>query len=96
MMVFSFSSEGPFGPVCEKCQCHGHADTCHPITGECVDLQCIGGECPECYPGEEGCEECVGDNCGPGSDPMLRCHFRPKICEEVPAGEITVVTCITY
>uniref|UniRef100_A0A0K2UE20 Laminin subunit alphalike [Acyrthosiphon pisum] n=1 Tax=Lepeophtheirus salmonis TaxID=72036 RepID=A0A0K2UE20_LEPSM len=31
-------SEGPFGPICVPCNCHGHADTCHPVTGECVNL----------------------------------------------------------
>ena len=26
------------GPVCEQCNCHGHAPSCHPLTGECVAL----------------------------------------------------------
>ena len=24
--------------ICQPCQCNGHADTCHPITGQCVNL----------------------------------------------------------
>ena len=32
------SQEGPLGPFCTKCDCSGHADTCHPETGECVNL----------------------------------------------------------
>ena len=33
------SQEGPLGPFCTKCDCSGHADTCHPETGECVNLK---------------------------------------------------------
>ena len=32
------SQEGPLGPFCTKCDCSGHADTCHPETGECINL----------------------------------------------------------
>ena len=28
-----------WGPICQKCNCNGHADTCHPTTGECVTLE---------------------------------------------------------
>ena len=27
-----------WGPICVECNCHGHANTCHPETGECVLL----------------------------------------------------------
>ena len=27
-----------WGPICEPCNCHGHAQTCHPLTGECVTM----------------------------------------------------------
>ncbi len=27
--------EDAYGPICIKCNCHGHADTCHPRTGAC-------------------------------------------------------------
>ena len=84
----SISSEDPLGPVCEKCNCFGHAETCHPITGECVTLQCIGEQCPPCVEGMEGCGgQCVGDECdGPESDPqtypdpVVYCHFNPDKC----------------
>ena len=28
-----------WGPICEQCNCHNHAATCHPLTGECVTLE---------------------------------------------------------
>ena len=28
-----------WGPICEPCNCHGHAASCHPLTGECVALE---------------------------------------------------------
>ena len=31
-----------WGPICEKCNCHNHAATCHPLTGECVKLEPLG------------------------------------------------------
>ena len=27
-----------WGPICEPCDCNGHAGSCHPETGECVEL----------------------------------------------------------
>lgn len=38
-MGFYRSQEGPLGPICVPCNCNGHASTCHPLTGECVDLK---------------------------------------------------------
>ena len=92
----------PLGPVCEKCKCNGHAETCHPHTGECIQLQCISDQCPECYEGEEGCGQCVGDQCGdPGSDPQKRpwvvidvvvyCQFHPDKCVPPETPDSTVV-----
>ena len=93
VIFHSHSSEGPFGPVCEKCKCHGHKDVCHPKTGECISLECIEGDCGECYEGEEGCgppQKCEGDVCRPDPDsqtwecidPEVCCHHRPDRCEE--------------
>ena len=28
-----------WGPICEPCNCHGHASSCNPITGECETLE---------------------------------------------------------
>ena len=28
-----------WGPICEPCNCNNHANTCHPLTGECVSLE---------------------------------------------------------
>ena len=33
------SQEGPLGPHCKACECNGHADICHPLTGECVTME---------------------------------------------------------
>ena len=32
-------SEGPYGPICAPCDCNGHADICHPLTGKCVTMR---------------------------------------------------------
>ena len=92
----------PLGPVCEKCKCHGHAETCHPHTGECIQLKCISDQCPECYEGEEGCGQCVGEQCGdPGSDPQTKppwvvidvvvyCQFHPDKCVPPDIPDSTV------
>ena len=98
--LFIFSSEDPLGPVCEKCECFGHAETCHPITGECVTLQCVDGQCPPCVEGMEGCgSPCIGDDCeGPESDPqtypdpVVYCHFNPDKCvvpTPIPTIDVT-------
>ena len=28
-----------WGPICMPCNCHGHADSCHPLTGECFSWE---------------------------------------------------------
>lgn len=78
--------EGPFGPICVQCNCHGHAEICHPLTGECVHLQPINPEdvpgsteaSPE-YDDPEGSYEAV---------PFIEfCHFRPDLCEVATDGD---------
>lgn len=34
-MGYTRSTSGLYLGTCERCQCHGHADECHPETGEC-------------------------------------------------------------
>ncbi|TRY60964.1 hypothetical protein TCAL_05712 [Tigriopus californicus] len=77
--------EGPFGPICVQCNCHGHAEVCHPLTGECVELQPLNPEdvissaddSPEYDP--EGSYESL---------PFIEfCHFRPDLCKVVTDGE---------
>ena len=70
--------------------CNNHAETCHPLTGKCIELQCIENDCGDCYEGEEGCG-CEGGDCKPGVDPsvvidiLVYCHHKPEMCEEKPA-----------
>ena len=42
-------------PNCEPCQCNGHADSCHPETGICIDCQSYthGDHCELCIEGED-------------------------------------------
>ncbi|XP_055978752.1 basement membrane-specific heparan sulfate proteoglycan core protein [Sorex fumeus] len=42
--------------TCERCSCHGHADTCEPETGACQGCQHYtdGPRCEQCQPGYYG------------------------------------------
>ena len=40
-------NEGPFGPICFPCNCHGHAEICHPLTGQCVAMKPLPGFGPQ-------------------------------------------------
>ena len=86
------------GPVCEKCKCNNHADTCHPKTGECITLQCIGGVCPdpdEVTP-DGGLVPVPGDpeDPEPMVGPEVICHFRPDLCEQNTT--VQVVSNVTF
>ena len=47
---------GPFGGFCVPCQCNGHADTCDPATGVCLDCKhdTTGDHCEKCRVGYHG------------------------------------------
>ena len=47
---------GPYGGFCVPCQCHGHSDTCDPITGKCFDCKdnTVGDHCEKCDVGYQG------------------------------------------
>ena len=64
--------DGPLGPICAKCDCNGHADTCHPETGECISLKPLNRIVPSD-------SEDTGDD--EPVDPMF-CHLRPDLCEQ--------------
>lgn len=68
-------SDGPFGPICAECQCHGHADVCHPITGECVTL----------VPIDETVLETLGR-----INVVEYCHFRPDLCKVDVTVEVSL------
>ena len=38
----------PLGFFCTPCQCNGHAEICHPSTGECVILEPNGNPAGKC------------------------------------------------
>jgi len=47
---------GPYLGYCVPCQCHGHSDSCDPVTGLCFDCQnnTMGDHCEKCAPGYHG------------------------------------------
>ena len=55
-----------WGPICEPCDCNGHAGSCHPETGECVELVALlslAQEYPDyCHFNPSQCEA-TGPNC---------------------------------
>ena len=77
-------------PICEQCDCNGHADTCHPKTGACepltvpMDLLQPLLSCTDDVLGcsqkiEEGTPTC--HECGVYGSPEDYCHFNPDKCE---------------
>uniref|UniRef100_T1J097 Laminin subunit alpha n=1 Tax=Strigamia maritima TaxID=126957 RepID=T1J097_STRMM len=50
------SQQGPYGGYCVPCQCHGHADSCDPITGKCFNCKynTTGDHCETCVEGFHG------------------------------------------
>ena len=50
-------------PNCRQCECNGHADTCHPETGVCINCgdNTMGNFCEECQIGYYGAPE-FGEN----------------------------------
>ncbi|XP_046389625.1 laminin subunit alpha [Ischnura elegans] len=50
------SKVGSYGGFCVPCQCNGHADTCDPTTGVCIDCKhnTTGEHCEKCVAGFHG------------------------------------------
>ncbi len=90
------SQEGPLGPICAPCNCHGHATNCHPLTGACVTLVPASQTRPapevkdpaESFP-EYGEQPSEGDTANE-TDKMF-CHLMPDQCVE----DTTVVVSLT-
>ncbi|KAM4771006.1 laminin subunit alpha-2 [Rhinophrynus dorsalis] len=89
-----------FGGNCEQCRCFGHADTCHDITGECLNCKhnTYGRYCDYCLPGfygnptegtEEDCKQCACPMTIESNNFSPTCHLdrtRGLICDECPHG----------
>lgn len=80
---------GPFGGFCVPCQCHGHSDTCDPVTGKCFECQdnTIGDHCERCDVGYQGdatqgtpsdCLICACPLPIPSNNFALTCDFSPS------------------
>ncbi|XP_072101165.1 basement membrane-specific heparan sulfate proteoglycan core protein isoform X3 [Mobula birostris] len=83
---------------CERCDCNGHSDTCHPETGACMNcLHNTAGElCAHCAPGYYG-DATTGTpgDCQPCACPLTipENQFSP-ICESNGVGGYTCSACL--
>ncbi|XP_063299217.1 laminin subunit alpha-2 isoform X3 [Pelobates fuscus] len=89
-----------FGGICEPCVCYGHANSCHDITGECLNCEhnTYGRFCDYCIPGFYGNpREGTAEDCHPCACPLTlksnnfspTCHLdrnRGLICDACPPG----------
>lgn len=72
-------SDGPYGPICAPCNCHGHAQICHPLTGKCVALK------PR--------DPSVMDTLELNIDVVTFCHFNPDLCVVDNEVEVSLSAC---
>uniref|UniRef100_A0A671SZR7 Basement membrane-specific heparan sulfate proteoglycan core protein n=1 Tax=Sinocyclocheilus anshuiensis TaxID=1608454 RepID=A0A671SZR7_9TELE len=86
--------------VCELCQCHGHVERCHDVTGHCLGCRdhTVGPYCDQCAPGYYGdATRGTADDCQPCACPLLSpsnnfsptCHVDARdevICDRCPPG----------
>ncbi|KAM4693155.1 laminin subunit alpha-2 isoform 1-T1 [Discoglossus pictus] len=89
-----------YGGVCEPCRCFGHADSCHDITGECLNCKhnTYGRFCDYCLPGyygnptdgtEEDCLPCACPLNIKSNNFSPTCHLdrnRGLVCDACPPG----------
>ncbi|KAG8444246.1 hypothetical protein GDO86_009434 [Hymenochirus boettgeri] len=89
-----------FGGSCEPCRCFGHSDTCHDVSGDCVNCKhnTYGRYCDHCLPGFYGKPtEGTTEDCKPCACPLTlksnnfspTCHLDKNqgvICDSCPLG----------
>merc|ERR1712106_227086 len=86
-----------WGPICVPCNCHGHAESCHPLTGECFSwepMPFIRLEPEQPTNPSNGSYNNVDDYChyNPSEcavirdDTHCRHNTRGKFCEECDVG----------
>ncbi|XP_046676227.1 laminin subunit alpha-1 isoform X3 [Homalodisca vitripennis] len=85
--------------VCSKCNCHGHAETCNPVTGQCGEClhHTVGANCESCAAGYYGdatlesataCQPCACPLTVPGNNFSPSCHAEADdyVCTQCPQG----------
>uniref|UniRef100_A0A8C1IXI9 Laminin subunit alpha 2 n=1 Tax=Cyprinus carpio TaxID=7962 RepID=A0A8C1IXI9_CYPCA len=86
--------------VCELCQCHGHTERCHDITGHCLDCRdhMVGPYCDQCASGYYGdptrrtaddCQSCACPLLSPPNNFSPTCHVDARgdvICDRCLPG----------
>uniref|UniRef100_A0A8C1W8S5 Laminin subunit alpha 2 n=1 Tax=Cyprinus carpio TaxID=7962 RepID=A0A8C1W8S5_CYPCA len=84
--------------VCELCQCHGHTERCHDITGHCLDCRdhTVGPYCDQCASGYYGdATRRTADDCQPCACPLLSPpnNFSPT-CHGGARGDVICDRCL--
>ncbi|XP_040389437.1 basement membrane-specific heparan sulfate proteoglycan core protein isoform X14 [Cygnus olor] len=91
---YARSTSGLYLGTCERCQCHGHADECHPETGECQGCRdhTEGTQCDKCQPGYYGdATRGTPGDCRPC--PCHGSHTDTQSCFEDTDGQPTCSAC---
>lgn len=99
-MGYTRTTSGLYLGTCERCDCNGHASSCDPETGRC--LQCLhntdGDRCERCLPGfygdplrggSEACKPCPCPGITPDTQFSSTCYLGSDdqpICQNCPPG----------
>ncbi|XP_076452135.1 basement membrane-specific heparan sulfate proteoglycan core protein-like isoform X4 [Babylonia areolata] len=85
---------------CTRCNCNGHANSCDPVSGRCMDCQhnTVGDRCENCAPGYYGdpsagtpndCRPCPCPLTFPGNQFSPTCYLdrdQNVTCDQCPPG----------
>ncbi|XP_068772364.1 basement membrane-specific heparan sulfate proteoglycan core protein isoform X3 [Struthio camelus] len=77
---YTRTSSGLYLGTCERCECNGHADECHPETGVCQNCRdnTEGAQCDKCQAGYYG----DATRRTPGDCQPCPCHGPPSATQE--------------